>query len=166
MPGGIGEQICAFKVDDDLHEFSCWMTKEDEVKASEFNGLLAAARLREDAILKSKGDDYTIDQADADRLFNFKEIAALVGITPQQVWAVYFLKHVFSILAYIKGKKESEPIQGRKDDSVNYLHLFEGLVLEDESGEISYPGKISFPDDLPDELPSTTMQRLLSKHGE
>jgi hypothetical protein len=95
-----------------------------------FNAMLETARLREDEILKVKGDDYTIDQADEDRLFNFKEIAQLVGITPQQVWAVYFLKHVFSILAFVKGKKESEPIQGRKDDAVNYLHLFEGLVVE------------------------------------
>lgn len=100
----------------------------------DFSELLRLARIREDNILKAKGDDYTIDQADKDRLFNFKEIATLVGITPQQVWAVYFLKHVFSVLAYIKGKKESEPIEGRKDDCVNYLHLLEGLI-KDSGGE-------------------------------
>jgi hypothetical protein len=32
MPGGIGEHIDAFRVDDSIHEFSCWMTKEEEME--------------------------------------------------------------------------------------------------------------------------------------
>jgi hypothetical protein len=32
MPGGVAEHIDAFRVDDDIHEFSCWMTKEEGMK--------------------------------------------------------------------------------------------------------------------------------------
>jgi hypothetical protein len=32
MPGGVAEHIDAFRVDDDIHEFGCWMTKEEAMK--------------------------------------------------------------------------------------------------------------------------------------
>jgi hypothetical protein len=100
------------------------------VRRKDFDDMLKEARVRQDKILRSKGDDYTIDNAEADRLYNFKEIAELTGLKAEQVWGIYFLKHIFSILAHIKGEKESEPIIGRIDDAINYLYLYMGLVYE------------------------------------
>ena len=49
------------------------------------------------AILLSKGNDYTEggERGDdsEDRLWNFKEVAKRFGLTPLQVWAVYWTKH-------------------------------------------------------------------------
>lgn len=74
------------------------------------------------AVWSSKGADYTI--GNSDRLFNFKWISELVGITPAQVWAVFFLKHVAAAIAWAKtGKTESEGIDGRLIDIANYGKL-------------------------------------------
>jgi hypothetical protein len=92
-----------------------------------FDNLVKAARERQDKILKQKGDDYTVGNADSDRLYNFKFIAQVLGLTTEQVWAVYFLKHVLAICAYTKGIDESEPIEGRMDDVVNYIYLLDAI---------------------------------------
>lgn len=79
-------------------------------------------------ILCQKGKDYSSEE---DRNSNFKEIAELIGITPQQVWSVYFMKHVISVMNFVKkGVLHSEPIEGRILDSLNYLVLFRSLVKE------------------------------------
>ena len=101
------------------------------MKSSEFAVLLQEARTRQDAILKTKGDDYTIDQAELDRLYNFKAIGVLLDIDPKKVLLVYLFKHIFSICAYTKSQKESEPIEGRLDDAINYLYLLMGLIHEE-----------------------------------
>ena len=100
------------------------MTKQD------FEDLVALARQREDGLLQQKGKDYTIGSDD--RLYNFKEVAEMTGQTPLQVWATYFLKHVFSIMAYTKNGSASEDIEGRFDDARNYLYLGEALIAEAE----------------------------------
>jgi hypothetical protein len=76
-----------------------------------------------------KGQDYTI--GNADRLYNFKKVAELTGLSTRQVWSVYACKHLFAILNYVKteGKSESEPIEGRIVDAINYL-LFLSLIEE------------------------------------
>jgi hypothetical protein len=51
------------------------------------------------------------------------------------VWSIYFLKHVFSILAYLGQKSESEPIMGRFVDARNYLDLGWGLVKEQAAND-------------------------------
>lgn len=76
-----------------------------------------------------KGQDYTV--GNQDRLYNFNKVAELTGLTSRQVWSVYACKHLFAILNYVKtnGKSESEPIQGRIVDAINYL-LFLSLIEE------------------------------------
>lgn len=87
------------------------------------------ARARQDKILKQKGADYT--RHSADRLANFKRGAEGLGLSPLQVWAVYFSKHVDAIMSFVKtGKVESEAIEGRFDDAINYLYLGEALIRE------------------------------------
>lgn len=76
--------------------------------------------------LDAKGHDYTrgAEIGESDRLANFKTVAGMLGLTPLQVWAVYYLKHVFAILTYIKtGKVQSEGMRGRFLDAANYAVL-------------------------------------------
>ena len=98
----------------------------------DFDALVATSRARQDLILKQKGDDYT--RHEVDRLSNFKRSAAAIGLTPLQVWAIFTNKHIDAIMAYIKtGQVESEGIEGRFDDAINYLHLGEALIKEQQS---------------------------------
>lgn len=87
-------------------------------------------------VLAVKGDDYTIGTGD--RLHNFKSVAEFTGMTPEQVLGVYFYKHVSAIFAYIKNGKqsESEPIEGRITDVINYMLLFNKMVQERKRGNI------------------------------
>lgn len=100
-----------------------------------FNALVDAAQARERELLRAKGHDYT--RADLDRLYNFKSVAERLGLTPLQVWGVYFEKHVLSVETLIKtGRLESEPIQGRIDDVRCYALLLEALIADNESGGV------------------------------
>lgn len=87
-------------------------------------------------ILEVKGEDYTIGTGD--RLHNFKTVGEFTGMTPEQTLGVYFYKHVSAIFSYIKkgGKSESEPIEGRIADCVNYLLLFQKMVNARKRGEL------------------------------
>lgn len=106
-----------------------------------FTEIVVAARKRQDELLLKKGADYT--RHDPDRLANFKTVAAGLGMKPEQVWAIYFMKHIDAIMAYVKtGKAESEAISGRTDDAINYLLLFEALI-EDLAKEKPGPHMIA-----------------------
>lgn len=100
-----------------------------------FQALREGAAARRDAVMKPKGVDY--QTGDGDRLGNFKAVGLRLGLTPLEVWAVYFSKHLDAVFSYIRnGKVESEPITGRLDDCVNYLELLEGLI-EDQKGGLN-----------------------------
>lgn len=95
----------------------------------DFKKVVDEARLEQDKLLDVKGHDYT--GANADRLFNFKEVATMLGLTPLQVWSIYWLKHVFAICTYVKdGKVRSEAIDSRFFDENNYNLLGLALVKE------------------------------------
>ena len=80
----------------------------------------------------TKGKDYSTD---ADTLANFKEQAAALGLTPEQVWGVFAGKHWAAIMTYCrKGDVASEPIEGRIDDAILYLLLLKGLAAEARGG--------------------------------
>ena len=82
-------------------------------------------------IYNRKGADYTIGQAEQDRLHNFRTAAEAAGITMMQAWYVYFYKHCAATAAYVKtGKVESEGIEGRLLDIINYAIL--GLKILEE----------------------------------
>lgn len=77
-----------------------------------------------------KGDDYA--RPDEDGLSNFKEVATELGITPMQVWGVYFLKGVKAITRFARdGRVSSESINGRFTDARNYLLLGQALLKEE-----------------------------------
>lgn len=94
-------------------------------------------------VLLSKGKDYAGEGEEKDRLANFKMVGELLDMfgvdnsTPLGAWAVYYLKHVFAILAYIGQHTESEPIAMRFADARNYLDLGYALVVEQTPSTIS-----------------------------
>jgi len=100
-----------------------------------FDKFVASVRGEQDRVLRSKGPDYTLANFKSvdDRLSNFKDVASFLGIHPEQVWAVYWLKHVFAICTYIKtGRVASESIESRFIDEMNYSLL--GMALIEEQG--------------------------------
>ena len=81
-----------------------------------------------------KREEYTGSSMDV--LNNFKRIANRLGLSPLQVWAVYFNKHVDSVNTFIKGSdKVSEPMHSRFADMLNYLFLGIALIIEEEESE-------------------------------
>lgn len=94
-----------------------------------FDSLVADAR----KTMVGKNHDYTAASQDA--LANFKMVAAMLGLKPRQVWAVYFMKHVMAVMAWAKtGKVESEGLAGRFVDLVNYAALGEAIYRTADSG--------------------------------
>jgi len=81
-------------------------------------------------LLTSKGHDYTQGaEGDRGRLKNFYEGASRVGLKPIQVLAVYLHKHQSAIDTFIqKGQVESEAIDGRIADVINYYLLMWKLI--------------------------------------
>jgi len=81
-------------------------------------------------VMRVKSVDYTIGTGD--KLHNFKTVAAFMNTTPEQVLGVYLYKHISALYAYIKngGQSESEPIDGRIADIINYMLLFNKMVNE------------------------------------
>lgn len=80
-----------------------------------------------------KGGEYA---GDTDRLANFRRNAKALGLSMDQVWAVYAGKHWDAIQQYVQDiatgrrRKRSESIEGRADDLIVYLILFKAIVSE------------------------------------
>jgi hypothetical protein len=84
-------------------------------------------------IEKAKRPGYTMGADDC--LANFKRVAERAGLTPGQVWTVYFLKHVDAIASAMSKPsiEQAEPMEGRFADALNYLKL--GFALWTEGVE-------------------------------
>lgn len=81
--------------------------------------------------LKVKNADYTEGKAAADPTAHFKKAAEDSGITVEQAWNVLFGKQLSAIKRYVKeGRVESEPIESRIMDAINYLLLLACIVDE------------------------------------
>ena len=96
------------------------------------DALLALAK----QIEVSKRPGYT--QGDEDVLRNFKHVAARMGITTEQAWGVYFLKHIDAVVSIMTRPDlpVSEAPPGRFADAVNYLKLGYA-ILEERQGRAS-----------------------------
>jgi len=86
------------------------------------------------AISEAKGAAYAKSN---DSLSNFKEIAARVGVTKYQAWAVHADKHLTCIMSAIAKTPElpvdsTESMRGRIIDAVNYFGILGAMLLEDE----------------------------------
>ena len=100
-------------------------------------------------IMKRKGREYA---GDLDRLANFKRGANNVGVNPETILYTYFSKHIDSLSTFIKDLEReknlevvtnrlSEPIQERIKDSINYLLLLNGLIVERAETENPQPAR-------------------------
>ena len=79
-------------------------------------------------IMKSKGEAYSGQE---DKLGNFKRCAKLAGVGIKKAWFIYFVKHLDALSSYVRGEyKDSEPIDGRIKDLINYLFLLYGIIKE------------------------------------
>lgn len=107
---------------------------------------------------KRKSSDYASDH---DELANFKgKDAEMIGITPFQKWAIYFGKHVNSILSAIgknpnRPKTDSEDIVERVKDAINYLALFVCLLEDVDKTE-------SEEEDQPIEILNSNYESLMN----
>jgi hypothetical protein len=103
------------------------------MKAKEFDKLVNDTVDACKEILISKGGEYAHGD---DRLDNFKRNAEQMGLTPEDVWMIYFRKHLDAITTAVKdirmGKTRvvSEPLDGRFDDAINYLMLGKALFID------------------------------------
>jgi hypothetical protein len=81
-------------------------------------------------------------EADDDRLSNFKEIANLTGMHPAQVAAVYWYKHIRSVMQMVRktaeGKKWGAPpgedVMAPLHDVANYTEFLAAILLLHISG--------------------------------
>lgn len=99
----------------------------------EFDALLDTIVDKVRQLGTTKGREYAGGE---DRFGNFNRLAARMGITREQVWQVYFTKHLDSLETYIREKgavTATEPIQGRILDAITYLTLLYGMVEETQA---------------------------------
>lgn len=81
-------------------------------------------------IMNEKQPEYTNENSDV--LHNFKTTAENLGLSPQEIWAVFFYKHVQAILSHAGNPNmhQAEPIESRYADAINYLFLGFALHIE------------------------------------
>ena len=96
----------------------------------EFNKLSKALTFKAAQIMKGKGPEYT-DSSD-DVLDNFISTGKRLDISPLKVWGVFMDKQSNSVFAHINNcsLRESEPIDSRFADIINYCHLGMALFKE------------------------------------
>ena len=92
------------------------------------DGLLELA----ESIETSKRPGYTGGSSDV--LHNFKGVAGRIGVTPEQVWLTYFLKHIDAVTTIMSRPDlpVSEAAPGRFADAINYLRLGYAMWVERE----------------------------------
>lgn len=80
--------------------------------------------------IERKNADYAGESPSAFAAFD--EAASVLGLTREQVWAVFYMKHVQALVRFIKqGKLDSEDITSRLTDLAAYPAIF-AAMLEDE----------------------------------
>ena len=101
-----------------------------DMTQKEFNRLSKALTYKANEIMKGKGPEYTDSSNDV--LDNFISTGKRLGISPLKVWGVFMDKQCSSVFAHINncGLKESEPIDSRFADIINYCHLGMALFKE------------------------------------
>lgn len=83
-------------------------------------------------LIRAKNADYSQGEQKGDRIAAFRRIGRDIDVSMQKVWAILAQKHWGAIMKYVKdGILESEPIEGRINDLINYFVLLSAIV-EDE----------------------------------
>jgi hypothetical protein len=118
------------------------------------------------AMNENKGRDYAGEE---DALAFFREQAAELNLTPEQVWSVLARKHWKAIVTYCAstaspedGYDPSEAISGRIMDMILYLFLLLGLVRDpDPTLAIDAPG-----DDAGDQVEELSEEELAGRSSQ
>lgn len=110
---------------DELVSFiACYLG--DEVFARRFADCITTIR--------SKNADYTRGENKIDRIAAFRRIADDVGLSMQKVWAVFASKHWSAVMRFVKEDLvESEPVDGRINDIINYCVLLGAIIHDGEA---------------------------------
>ena len=116
-----------------------YVPQEPPVNQSAYDECREILRREREGIQDSKRPGYTLGNQDV--LKNFKSVAERVGITPGQVWTVYFLKHVDALISGMCRPElpVSEPLIGRFSDLMNYCELGFAIFSEPASRQLSSP---------------------------
>lgn len=103
---------------------------------TEFNEVAAAQIDYCLNLLGVKGEEYDTDSGD--RFHAFKIAAALQHITTKQALTGMLAKHIVSIYDMCaEGEYSLEKWTEKISDSINYLLLLKGMVIEDEQNRNS-----------------------------
>lgn len=82
-------------------------------------------------LIKVKNADYSQGEQKGDRIAAFRRIARDINITMEQAWAVFCQKHWGAVMKYVKdGIVESEAIEGRVTDIINYMVLLQAIIAD------------------------------------
>lgn len=110
---------------------------ENHFSHSDWEKLLNDTITKISILSKLKGGEYA---GDVDRLANFRRNAAVLGLSMEQVWAVYAAKHWDAVMQYVKDRSTGvnrdrlEPLEGRLDDLIVYCILMKAIVWEHQNG--------------------------------
>ncbi|MGD9712732.1 MAG: hypothetical protein AB7V46_11765 [Thermomicrobiales bacterium] len=82
-------------------------------------------------IIRKKNADYSQGEQKKDRIAGFRAVARDLELPMRKVWGVFFSKHIQAIKKFLKdGFVESEPIDQRINDAINYLVLLGPIIDE------------------------------------
>lgn len=108
------------------------------MKREQFLEILRGHYERLLALTNTKGEEYKGGQDD--QLGNFRRMSARTGLLMEQVWQVFFHKHVDAIDTFIRDKvagqdrERSESIESRIDDALLYLVLLRAILRDQQTG--------------------------------
>lgn len=122
MPGTASEESVFFKLDQSKRQILMAMAEDEH-----FFRVMSECF----EIYRRKNHDYTRGRPESDALDNFREAAAQNEVTVLQAWGVQFYKHIAAVWKFVRdGSVESEPIEGRLYDVINYTILLLLYVKE------------------------------------
>lgn len=116
-----------------LDEVGILVKRHDGYSHQRYSDLLETTFAEIKKLSELKGGEYS---GDTDRLANFRRNATALGLTQEQVWAVYAAKHWDAVMQFVKdlgeGKERNrlESLAGRCDDLIVYLLLFKAMLEE------------------------------------
>lgn len=91
-------------------------------------------------LLQRKGEEYASEE---DRLKNFRTVAEMMDLDPEEVCANYLLKHIQSLALSVRtgefdwvwrDEDGDEGLKQRVADAINYLFLL-AAIIENQRGE-------------------------------
>lgn len=84
-------------------------------------------------MIRRKNADYTQGVEKRDRIAAFRRIGGDIDIPMTKVWAIFAQKHWGAVMKFVKdGQVESEPIDGRINDLINYFVLLGAIIHDGE----------------------------------